>query len=217
MDINISIGYNAKNVLYDNIALSINKGEINNILGKNGTGKSTFYKTLMGKLSPISGSVPEDVTRNIAVISDYISVPPELKVSDVIKFMGNNQIAYMKSKFDNLTQIVFSLENHKVSELSTGQKRLIEIFTALSSKKSILILDEACNGLDYKNRDFFLENIHNLVKSNNISIFHTSHNLEDIIDLGGNVYVLDKTQKMFRKYDGNMSMDELSTFMKKID
>lgn len=217
MDINISIGYNAKNVLYDNIALSINKGEINNILGKNGTGKSTFYKTLMGKLPPISGNVPKEITNNIAVISDYISVPPELKVSDVIQFIDSDQIAYMKSKFNNLTQIVSSLGKQKVNELSTGQKRLIEIFTALSSKKSILILDEACNGLDYKNRDFFLENIRSLVRGNNISIFHTSHNIEDVIDLGGNVYVLDKSLKIFHKYEGNMSMDELSTFMKKID
>ncbi len=217
MDIKISIGYNAKNVLYDNIAFSINKGEINNILGKNGTGKSTFYKTLMGKLQPLSGNVPKEVSDNIAVISDYISVPPELKVSDVIQFIDSNQMAYMKSKFSNLTHIISGLKNQKVNELSTGQKRLIEIFTALSAKKSILVLDEACNGLDYKNRDFFLENIRSLIKSNNISIFHTSHNLEDTIDLGGNVYVLDRSQKIFHKYGGKMSMDELSAFMKNID
>ena len=78
-----------------------------------------------------------------------------------------------------------------------------------------MILDEACNGLDYKNRDFFIKNITELLVQNKVSILHTSHNLEDVIELGGNVYILDKYRKEFYKYNGTMSMDELSLFLKK--
>ena len=105
-------------------------------------------------------------------------------------------------------------DSHKISELSTGQKRIVEIFVALSTKKKILILDEACNGLDFKNRNFFLDNIKDLVQNNKVSILHTSHNLEDVIDLGGNVYVLDKFNKKFCKYYGNLSITDLRTFIK---
>lgn len=215
MNINISIGYNRSNVLYDNIAISLEKGDINNIIGANGTGKSTFYKTLIGEIPPLSGFVPSDVKENIAIISDYISLPQELLVSDLLKFIDNDNLAYMKSNFKNLADIVFPLYSQKIKTLSTGQKRMLEIFIALSSKKSILILDEACNGLDYKNRDFFLKNIQDLAKHNSVIIFHTSHNLEDVIDLGGHIYVLDKSSKSFCKYNEAMSIDALSRFMKK--
>lgn len=112
-------------------------------------------------------------------------------------------------------KIIAGIKHQRISQLSTGQKRIVEIFTALSAKKSILILDEACNGLDYKNRDFFIKNIKDLVKQNKVSILHTSHNLEDVIELGGTVYVLDKCRKKFYKYTGLMSMDELSSFLRK--
>lgn len=214
MNIHISIGYKRSDVLYD-ITLSLEKGDIINIIGANGTGKSTFYKTLIGEIPPLSGVVPSEMKQNIAIISDYISIPQELRVSDLLKFIDTNSLAYMKSNFKNLADIIFPLSSQKIKTLSTGQKRLLEIFTALSSKKSILILDEACNGLDYKNRDFFLNNIQKLAKHNNVIIFHTSHNLEDVIDLGGHVYVLDKSSKSFCKYNEAMSIDALSQFMKK--
>ena len=178
MNINISIGYNSSNVLYDNIEISLEKGDINNIIGANGTGKSTFYRTLIGEIPPLSGFVPSDVKDNIAIISDYISLPQELLVSDLLKFIDNDNLDYMKSNFKNLADIVFPLYSQKIKTLSTGQKRILEIFIALSSKKSILILDEACNGLDYRNRDFFLKNIQYLAKHNSVIIFHTSHNLD---------------------------------------
>lgn len=124
------------------------------------------------------------------------------------------RIFYMKKEFEKLTNIISSFKNYKISELSTGQKRIVEIFVALSTKKKILILDEACNGLDFRNRNFFLDNIKDLVQNNKVSILHTSHNLEDVIDLGGNVYVLDKFNKKFCKYYGNLSITDLRTFLK---
>ena len=215
MNINISIGYGASKVLYDNVEISIEKGEINNIIGENGTGKSTFYKTIIGEIPPLAGEVPSDIQKNIAVISDYISLPQELQVLDVLNFIDNDNIVYMKDNFQNLTNIIFPLSPQKIKTLSTGQKRMLEIFVVLSSKKSILILDEACNGLDYKNRSFFLKNVKDLVRFNNVTIFHTSHNLEDVIDLGGHVYILDELSKVFRKYNGSMTIDALNLFLKK--
>lgn len=215
MDVNISIGYNANNSLYDNVKLSFNLGEITHLIGENGAGKSTLYKTLIGELQPISGCVSDDIKKNIAVISDYVSLPKELKIIDIIKLIGEKDINYMRENFAAITKIILEIRQQKISQLSTGQKRIVEIFTALSAKKSILILDEACNGLDYKNRDFFIKNITELLAQNKVSILHTSHNLEDVIELGGNVYILDKYRKEFYKYNGTMSMDELSLFLKK--
>ena len=215
MDVNISIGYEVNKTLYKDVEISFGMGEINHVIGENGTGKSTLYKTLIGELKPLGGTVPVEVKKNIAIISDYISLPTELKVIDILNFIDKNNIDYMRKNFKTIMKIIAGIKHQRISQLSTGQKRIVEIFTALSAKKSILILDEACNGLDYKNRDFFIKNIKDLVKQNKVSILHTSHNLEDVIELGGTVYVLDKCRKKFYKYTGLMSMDELSSFLRK--
>lgn len=214
MNIKISIGYSRTSPLYEGIELSFIAGEITNIIGENGTGKSTFYKTLIGQIAPIQGRVPDEIRENIAIVSDYISMPQELLVKDILNFIGNSKVNKMKNKYKTLCNMIYPLADQKIKTLSTGQKRMLEIFTVLSSDKSILILDEACNGLDFKNREFFLTNIHQLVSESDITIFHTSHNLEDVIELGGKVLLLDKQAKTVHRYYGNMSLDELSSFVK---
>lgn len=210
MEVKISIGYDKKNVLYNDINLSFEFGEINHIIGENGTGKSTIYKTLIGELKPLSGEIPIEIKNNIAIISDYISVPIEVKVIDLLNFIKTADMGYMQANFKKITELVLSLKNKKITELSTGQKRIVEIFIALSARKQILILDEACSGLDYKNRDFFLKNILELVEQKK----YTSHNVEDVMKLPGNVYVLDKEHKKMHKYISPVSMDELSAILK---
>ena len=214
MDIKISIGYSRNSILYEGVVLSFNEGEINNIIGENGTGKSTLYKTLIGQIPPIQGCVPSEVKKNIAIVSDYISLPQELLVKDILQFIGDAKGNQMKNRYKNLCNIIYPLSGQKIKTLSTGQKRLLEIFTALSSGKSILILDEACNGLDFKNRDFFLKIIRQLADESSITIFHTSHNLEDVIELGGRILLLDKEAKAIHMYNGKMSLGELSSFVK---
>ena len=86
MNIHVDIGY--KIPLYSDVDITIKKGDIINIIGENGSGKSTFYKTLIGSIPPLKGLIPEEIKKNIATISDYISIPNELKVSDVLKFIG---------------------------------------------------------------------------------------------------------------------------------
>lgn len=54
---NLSFGYNRKNLLYKNLSLSIEAGNIYGLLGKNGAGKSTLLKNIIGLLFPVSGSI----------------------------------------------------------------------------------------------------------------------------------------------------------------
>lgn len=63
MNVNISIGYSASDILYEDVELEFKTGEVNNIIGENGTGKSTFYKTLIGELKPLSGTVPLEIKK----------------------------------------------------------------------------------------------------------------------------------------------------------
>lgn len=63
MDVNISIGYEVNKTLYKDVEISFGMGEINHVIGENGTGKSTLYKTLIGELKPLGGTVPDEVKK----------------------------------------------------------------------------------------------------------------------------------------------------------
>lgn len=215
-NINISIGYSKTNMLYKDVHLSIEIGKIYNIIGENGAGKSTFYKTLIGAVPPLEGSVPMELKKKIAIVSDYVSLPDELYVNDILDFVGKQRVKNVKKNYERIYEIADSLKGQMIKKLSTGQKRMLEIFTILSSDKEILILDEACNGLDYKNRDYFLKNIKQLSEQNGVTIFNTSHNLEDVVELGGSMYVLDKYSKRIHLYHGEKTVEQINLFMKNL-
>ena len=216
VNINISIGYAKSHILYENINLMVELGGIHNIVGENGTGKSTFYKTLIGVIPPIEGEVPKAFSKNMAIVSDYVSLPGELFVKDIVDFIGNEKLEYMKLKYRTVWEIIHSLKDQSIKTLSTGQKRMLEIFTILSTNKTILILDEACNGLDYRNKSYFIQNIKKLSSEHGVTIFNTSHNLEDVVDFGGYVYLMDKNAKKIRAYEGEMTIEKLNLYMKSI-
>lgn len=211
----MSIGYR-QCLLYENVSIEIRIGEINNIIGENGSGKSTFYKTIAGEIPPLSGKLPDGFRNHTAIISDYISLPEEMTVNDFFDFIGVEKQEFMRKKYPTLFDTISILVDQQIKTLSTGQKRILEIFSVLSSDKSIIILDEACNGLDYQNRDFFLDCIKELSLKNDVTILHTSHNLEDIIKLGGQIFLLDKDEKKIHTYQGELKYDCLNHFMKSI-
>jgi len=215
MNIHIDIGYSKSLVLYKDINMSLSKGDIINIVGENGSGKSTFYKTLIGEIPALRGEVPTEIKKNIATISDYISIPYELLVSDVVDFIGKESTEKIKAKYIDIYQIVMDYKGQKVKTLSSGQRRILEIFSVLASGKSIIILDEACNALDFKNKDIFLTQVKKLAGSG-VIIFNTSHNLEDVFYLGGTIFVLSKEKKSIFTYDGEKSVEKLSLFMKQL-
>ena len=193
MNINISIGYKANETLCNNVELSFDMGGITHIIGENGTGKSTLYKTLLGELRPLSGHVPVDVKKNIAVISDYISPPPELKVIDILDFIGKKDIEYMKKNFETLTDIIATIKNQKISQLSTGQKRIAEIFMALSARKRILILDEATSMLDPEGRRELIQTVQEIRKDYQMTVVSITHDLEEVA-MSDRVLVMKKGQ-----------------------
>lgn len=214
--LDISLGYSKSCVLYEDIELVVELGKIHNIIGENGSGKSTFYKTLTGALSTIKGEVPVEISKNVAIISDYVSLPQELLVKDILSFTTREKMEYMRERYTALYEIMIGFKEKKIKTLSTGQKRMLEIFSVLSTNKSILILDEACNGLDYRNKNYFIENIKQLSSQYGVTIFSTSHNLDDVIDLGGHVYVMDRNSKKIRNYKGEMTVEMLNLYIKSL-
>ena len=215
--IDIDFGFHGSdNICYKNVNIKFNNGDIINIIGENGTGKSTFYKVLMGIEKPLRGSISKEISQNAVVVSDYVSIPKECAVKDVFAILQKDAISYIESNFTEIYKYVKSLENKNVGILSTGQKRILEIFCALSTRKRILIFDEACNGLDVYNRQILIDQIKKLSETKNIVIFNTSHYLEDIIEIGGRLLCLNKHRGCVIEYTEKKELQEVMNFMREM-
>lgn len=212
MKLHLDIGYK-KNVLYTNVELDLPKNGIVSFVGDNGSGKSTIYKTLLGMIEPVHGNVPKELSLYGAVVSDYVHLPEEVKVNDIMSLLGQNRNNYVKVNYIDLYDYVNILKKQKIKTLSSGQKRVVEIYTVLSMEKKYIFLDEATNALDFKNKQLFLNHVKQISKKD-VLFFHTTHDLTDVSYLGGKIYGLFKNKKKIVEYlKDEPSLNDLQSFL----
>lgn len=149
--------------ILDKFSLRIARGERIGILGKNGSGKTTFLKLLIGELEPDSGSVKRrkelefsyfDQKRSDLDPTDTLKKTLSPGGGDYIDVMGKQRhvCGYLKDfMFDP------SRAQDKVSQLSGGQKNRLMLAKILANPKSCLILDEPTNDLDMETLDMLEE------------------------------------------------------------
>lgn len=130
------------------------KGERVGIIGKNGTGKSTFLNIMTGKLTPDSGKVVIGDTVKFGYYTQKgIDIKPGQKVIDVVREFGD-YIPLKKGRMISASQLLerFMFEGKKqydfVDKLSGGERKRLYLCTVLIQNPNFLILDEPTNDLD---------------------------------------------------------------------
>jgi ATP-binding cassette subfamily F protein uup len=149
----ISKSFGDKNLI-ENFDYNFQRGERVGIIGKNGTGKSTFLNIINGNLAPDSGRVTIGETIKIGYYTqDGINIKPGQKVIDVVKEYGE-YIPLNKGKIISASQLLerFLFDNKKkhdfVEKLSGGELKRLSLCTILIQNPNFLILDEPTNDLD---------------------------------------------------------------------
>lgn len=150
---NISKSYDGK-LLFENFDYNIKRGERIGIIGKNGTGKSTFLKILTGKIPSDTGKVVIGETVKFGYYSQKgIEIKPGQKVIDVIREFGD-YIPLKKGRQISAQQLLerFLFDRKKqydyVEKLSGGEQKRLYLCTVLITNPNFLILDEPTNDLD---------------------------------------------------------------------
>lgn len=198
-----------KNDVLKGVNFTLNDGEIHALVGENGAGKSTLMNILSGVLSKDKGEILIDGKEvdisdtnvakkyGISFIHQELSDWPELTVMDNI-FM-NNEIkngifldkAKMRKKCIELLER-FDLDINpktKVSELSVGQRQMMEIAKANLNKVNVLILDEPTSALTNNEIDKLFKLIKRL-RDKNVSMIYISHRMEEIFSLTNKITVM---------------------------
>ena len=181
----------------NNISLSVREGELFAFLGVNGAGKSTLISVMCGRLSKDSGSVcidgydidkdAEKIKREIGVVFQSSVLDSVLSVRDNLEsraaLYGICGKAF-EERLDALSELLDfkNILKRPLGKLSGGQRRRIDIARALIHEPKILILDEPTTGLDPGTRELLWRVIHDLRKEKGMTVFLTTHYMEEAAD-----------------------------------
>lgn len=183
--INLEKSFGNKKIL-KNVNLKINGGKIIGLLGKNGTGKSTFIKLINNLLTADSGQILVN-GKEIGVESKkVISYLPErtyldksMTVKSVIKFFSEFYKDFDQEKAKKLLNDLNLDINQKLSKMSKGMQEKVQLVLVMSRKADLYILDEPLGGVDPATRDYILDTI--LTNFNEgASVIISTHLIADI-------------------------------------
>lgn len=165
----------------EHLNLEVEEGKLLAYIGTNGAGKSTTMKMLTGLLKPTSGEIELAADLKIGMVFQESVLDEELTVLDNLK---SRQALYRKQDkawLEKLIQLtgLDAFLNQKYGTLSGGQRRRVDIVRALLNKPNLLFLDEPTTGLDTQTRRAIWEILHRLQREENLTIFLTTHYLEE--------------------------------------
>lgn len=183
------------NKALDDVSFTIEEGKAFGILGRNGAGKTTFIRVLLGIIEADGGEILIDGKniRNSKLKFGYLPEERGLylkyKVCEQLSYFAElNGINKKEAKELIKKQLkIFKIEeyyNKKIEELSKGNKQKIQLIAAIVHNPDIIVLDEPFSGLDPVNVELFKEVLQNLLKEKKTIIFssHQMNNVEEFCD-----------------------------------
>lgn len=183
-------------------SLQTPSGCITGLIGKNGAGKSTTFKAILGLISIDGGSVElfgrniRDLSgkerQKIGVVLSDAGFSQYLTVQDIGCICDNLYESFDRSQFYAKCASFDLPLKQKIKEFSTGMKAKLKVLTAISHQASLLILDEPTVGLDVMARDELLDLLRDFMEEDeNRSILISSHISSDLETLCDDFYMID--------------------------
>ena len=217
---NLCKEFDNKKILKD-VNLTIPRGKIIGLLGKNGMGKTTLIKLINDLLTPTSGEVlingekPNVNSKKIiAYLPERTYLDKSMKVSQIIAFFDEFYENFNKEKAIKLLKDLDLDINSKVSKMSKGMQEKLQLILVMSREAELYILDEPLGGVDPATRDYILDTILSNF-SEGASVIISTHLISDIerildevIFINKGKIVLTSSADELRKKE-NASIDEI--------
>ncbi len=196
-------------VAVDHVSFSVGRGEIFGFLGPNGAGKSTTVRMLTGFVTPSEGLAQVagiDMAKDPVVARQHMGVVPEeanvyadLTVWQNVMLMAELHGIERRQRTERGTELLaqFGLsERHqqKGRDLSKGLRQRLMLCAALVGEPEILFLDEPTSGLDVASAHMIRDVITRLNRERAMTVFITTHNIEEAGNLCHRIAIIDKGQ-----------------------
>ncbi|MGD0233942.1 MAG: ABC transporter ATP-binding protein [Syntrophorhabdales bacterium] len=199
--------YGISHILFD-ISLTVSKGEVVGLLGRNGAGKSTTMRSIMGLTPPKQGTITfngRDITGKkayllvrdgIAYVPDDRRVFADLTVDDnlEIPFSRNNE--WTRERVYDLFPALGEMKSRRAGNLSGGEQQMLTVARALMTGPELLLLDEPTEGL----APLIVKDLEAQIlklRDADISILLSEQNVKSALKLVNRVYVIDNGRIRF--------------------
>ncbi len=192
------------------MSMEIPEGRITGLVGKNGAGKSTAIKLMLGLTKPDSGNISvlgsdgkeltPAVKQKIGVSLAESGFSSQLSIEDMKHILSKMYREFDRQLFTKQCEKMKLPKKKKMKDFSTGMKAKLKVLTALTHNADLLILDEPTAGLDIEARNEILDLLREYVTHNEkSSILITSHIATDLESLCDDIYLI---------HDGKMIIHE---------
>jgi ABC-2 type transport system ATP-binding protein len=190
----------------DDVSLHVDRGEVFAFLGPNGAGKSTTIKMLTTLLHPTSGEIfldghnvtenPSETRKSFGIVFQDPSLDNELTAYENLQFHAILYAIPKKIYTDRIKKLLELVElwdrkDSYVKTYSGGMKRRLEIARGLLHTPKVLFLDEPTIGLDPQTRNLIWNYVRNLNKQEKVTIFFTTHHMEEVERYGDRIAIID--------------------------
>ncbi|WP_345759591.1 ABC transporter ATP-binding protein [Ligilactobacillus salivarius] len=202
---NLNKSFGSKNVL-KNISFSAPVGKITGFIGKNGSGKTTTFHSILnfidysGNITFNNKRIDENSYANIGYLPEERSLMPKLTVYSQVKYLANlkgmstTEVKSELPKWLDRLQVVGKM-NDKIKSLSKGNQQKIQLIATLIHKPDLIILDEPFSGLDPVNTDL-LKQVILAEQERGATIIFSDHSMNNVEELCDNVIMINNGLKV---------------------
>jgi ABC-2 type transport system ATP-binding protein len=193
----------------DNVTFAVQRGTVYALLGRNGAGKSSLVRCLLGQQKAQRGRIElfgQDAWRDraelmerVGVVAEEADAPPEMRVEAIAQFCRKLYSRWDQSAFDERLRRFAIPSRARFGELSKGQKKQVALALALSSSPELVILDDPTLGLDVVARKSLFEEVISELADRGITVLITTHDLAGVETIADRVGIL---------VDGRLMLDE---------
>ena len=191
----------------DGVSFAVPQGAVMGFIGRNGAGKSTTLKSILGICHPDGGTVTycgrntreneKWFKENIGVVLGGIDFYPKKKLREITAVTKKFYVNWNEEKYRHYCQVFALDENKRVDQLSSGMRVKYLIALALSHEAKLLILDEPTSGLDPVSRDELTELFRAIVKSGERSILFSTHITSDLEKCASHIVFIKEGKILF--------------------
>lgn len=182
-------------------SIEVKKGQVTGLVGSNGAGKSTTFKSLLGLIFPDSGNIElfgkklENIStvdkELLGVVLNEANICEILKAKDLAPIMKGMYQAFSTETYMEQCKRYGIPFDKPIKDFSTGMKAKLKVILALSHNAKLLILDEPTAGLDVIMRNELLDMLREYMADDERGILISSHIATDLEGICDDLYMID--------------------------